>query len=1130
MKRFISILVALALVSTSVVAFSASSVSATDYSSAYLDTVEYEDGATLPSATYNIPNSNQKPVLAAKGNALSIKPSTANKRAMMYYGFNKGYAFDNYVFGFDIVVNGATAITENQYNNKNVFWVAPGASYVKDEAGYKTAWRFNASGSNYPINLMDEADDNGNKKLKFGSANMLQGKVYTVKCYVDDVNNTYKFVVVDSEGVSQDAYSGALNAKFDDLGKLEMTICEHINAETEVLIDNIFIQNVAFGFINLSGNTEVTGDGTVSFSAIIPEEYTNPALYINSIFVEDISPVVGKTSYDIVATLPDGVCFGDAKFEIRATKNGQSVSAFANTTLTKEYKTPLSTFTGLSASKAEADGSYAFQDIRTSGIGAIEGGVYEIAFEFKATSTTSFQLGLRLSPDAEGVSAIKGNGTVFAGASTPGAWNYWTASKLSAGNVKYDGTTWNTAVFRVDYRNNAMVNNCPYTLTVNGVVVDEGTHKLQSSATLNGFRQVGFNHTPTGNTGHFRNVNIKEVFGVPEAESVKVIYANGGETEYTDTAVSSLDVDKLVITFDREIGNTTGNIKFVDSSGMQVENTSVTVSGKTVTIDYSGEAVLQTDNYKLVVGKAATVSGEALGASIIVPVALSNEKTIISPVKNGDYTDNVLLSAYVPDADKVVFYVNDEKVTEFTASDDGIYEYTYTPDVVGKKYFDAYAYSGSDVELVSTTFNCILNAQTMKLESDVDTANAYVAKSGSAVTTAVEEGAGKDGSSALKFTNTSKSKTYSSNNYISYSLGGNLYKQSVTEYDIKVEAGTQIWLEIGANINGEASTTSGYKTIKTMGTGFNGYAMFVDANGCIAGSNTNIAGRWVTVKHVVDFVNSKAEFYVDGVLVAEETITDSQLAGYENTTVMFSKYRMVFTATEDNANAVIYIDNYKKYQETILPGVKSVTAGGVEIADGIVAAGTDSITVELTAAYDNNDLDKFTSDLISVTLNGEAIEGVSVEVTDGANFTVSGLAGVKAGSVISIEVSDLAFYKGNITDKVLSIPVFVGDANRVCVLPIKLETNNAGTEILAYSKYINCSNADVNTYLVIAEYEDAATQARVKKAKFAPISMPANETGVVAGYIDGITSAEGCTVMLWDTNFAQLVSEANISE
>jgi hypothetical protein len=49
----------------------------------------------------------------------------------------------------------------------------------------------------------------------------------------------------------------------------------------------------------------------------------------------------------------------------------------------------------------------------------------------------------------------------------------------------------------------------------------------------------------------------------------------------------------------------------------------------------------------------------------------------------------------------------------------------------------------------------------------------------------------------------------------------------------------------------------------------------------------------------------------------------------------------------------------------------------------------------------------------------------------------------------------------------------------------------------------------------------------VSQTNFAPITIKAGKVGSVSGYLSGISKAQGCEVMLWNSNYAPLLDSVN---
>ena len=197
-----------------------------------------------------------------------------------------------------------------------------------------------------------------------------------------------------------------------------------------------------------------------------------------------------------------------------------------------------------------------------------------------------------------------------------------------------------------------------------------------------------------------------------------------------------------------------------------------------------------------------------------------------------------------------------------------------------------------------------------------------------------------------------------------------------------------------------------------------------------------------------------------------------------------------------------------------------------------MAEGSESISLIFDKAYTS-----FDPYLFVVKLNGSEVSQSLYDasyVADTKTLTITGLT-LNAGSKIDVEIPadtqmDLSAVAADNSETIAKVSagskmcqtIFVGDKDKVCVLPLKLKTND-GYDILAYSKYVNGSNGKVKTYLIIAEYTNE-NRIAVRKTRFIPVNMEAGEVGCVSGYLDGVLSASGCRVMFWNKTFAPLVS------
>ncbi len=999
----------------------------------------------------------------------------------------KGY--NNLSWGFDFKLDG---VTEDIPENQSIMDVTARAATPFAEAGGTsgasagTCWY---TGMSFGVSATEERTAENLPVLKSGDVVITPGVVYTFISFMDFVNHSFETGIIDGDGVYTTVKTGSLNAVLKDFGGFQYAHSAGATTAVKSTIDNVFVKETSsLGFV--SGDTlSVSDDGKVSFTAFIPEYATDAKLYVNNTFVEDIETEAGKDKYEITATLPEGTAFGENVFELRAKHAGADISGTKTISLIKEGKILLKTLEAGEIAMAEKKYSANYT-----------GGLYEVTLDFKVGKDAS--LNFRFLQDALNGSS----GTNFSGSSTPNiGWNPWRLNedRFAAANIDTTAQNWNTASLLIDYRGNAILNSCPYVLTINGVVVDKGTHKVKSLAnSINGFVQVGVSGS-AGTVGEaaaeakFKNIQLFEHKDISvNALEINTTNKEGKTTAYNDEAVVSYGLDKIEVKYNKTITIADGGIKFVNSKGDVAEGATVSLSGDTATVKLDEDTILPSDIYYIVVSKNAKVDGVTLGADIKTEIAVANRSAVLSPAKNEVISgEKVNLSAYVPNADKVLFYINDALVHEFeTVSETGIYTYAAELGETGVKYFDVYAYSGNDVSLRSSVFTYKNYAKYNEWSSST--------------TGTVPVGGQKDvGNSGVRY-------------------AGRMAFEAVMTIP---KTGDNIKVEIGG------ASTFGY----TWGNASTGWFSNIHdisplfcADGKVAGTNYSYpVNEEFTLKYVCDPENDTFEMYING----NHVFTKKSTGNLAKAIITGSKIRFIHTDADASGDGNPTISSLKSYQEYTAASVSGVTFDGKDAsteAGFVVAEGSESISLIFDKAYTS-----FDPQLLVVKLNGSEVSQDLYNasyVADTKTLTITGLT-LKAGSKIEVEIPastqmDLSVVAVDNSETTAKVPagskmcqtIFVGDKDKVCVLPLKLKTND-GYDILAYSKYINGSNGNVETYLIIAEYTNE-NRIAVRKTSFTTVSMEAGEAGCVSGYLDGVLSASGCSVMLWNTSYAPLVS------
>lgn len=987
-------------------------------------------------------------------------------------------------------------------------------------------------------------DANGKLAIFHGDVQLEQGKTYTYKVNVNTAEHTYSTIIVDNEGNVSAGISGECQNAFTELYKLDTSIAGGTDAS--VTIDNIFVENY-FG-ISIAPSWQANAEGTVTFAATLPVNLTDAEVYINDTFVEDITLTPGKIDYIITSDLPEGTGYGKAVIEIRGKINDEDVKTTAVTDITSSFATGNERVIDTPDDSKSAKGLRAFSSGGTISVPADDTGVWaltekgqidvtnfttplkgivEYSFDFK-TATNLNQLRIRMTANI-------GNGAAFTWEKGSGDTyhhflNGWASRKIGKLGVEYKLNEWNTFKIKNDFYAKK------YYAYINGELCEEGTIYATAGVTdqVQDVRMLlNYSGAPNASTSAVLLDNFKFVeYGtVTSPATVSFGYNDGTSVDYADEALTSVELSKVEfktgLPFD-SASITDETAKVVNEDGDKV-NDSISYSNGTFTATFGG-AILPNGNYKLVIDKAVTLKGNAIGLNREIDFAVKSENSIIAPAANTTVAGKTSLSVYAPNADKVVLSVNDAEVAEFYATEavNGIYSYEYTPSASGIQIFDAYIYEGGNIKLLTSNFNYLLEAQSMKQANNMND------KKGMAVAACATgeyvDGAGKDGSVAYKITSNVGDDTKpqgngsSDSNSSSFTPGSNLYRKMVTEFDAKPGANTAVSVEIGYSLSGKTynDDKAAYKTLYLRGS--NPATAIFGSNGTILGtSKTFTADTWYTFKQEIDFDTLTCKWYVDGELLTNDDISGLVSGGnatsypnWKKDIVITFKYKVAVTPIDKTlvpgtaevagVPATLMLDNFNRYSPTSLPAAKTVNGSD----SYVIEEGTADAAVVLTRPYDNDSANAFDASLISVKVNGEAYAAATVNVTDGANFTVSGLEGVKAGSKIEIAISKYAFFAGTTTDTDLVIPLYVADKNALCVFPFATDRDGAGN-LTAYAKYINGASS-VDSYLILTQYANG----KLANSKFITNLIEGGESGVIYGTLPNYSTSYDTTIRLWN--------------
>lgn len=1138
MKKVFSVFLSLLISLSSISTFAAIEIDPNLTTIFYSDLNNFKDGDAI-TEPFGINNSHPIDGEFKNGQFVASRKDGSTTTGLTYLFFGK-HKLDNYVFGFDIKFSGLTSNT-----GTGVYSVTPGTDPItfQDQhaekivsiegsngydstgkfVGSKTAWCFYKSGKSKSINFTVKKDGsslvtgkNGKPAVFLGDAQLEQDNMYTLKVFVDNINKTYNAIIVDTNGtVLETGISGSVQDAFNTFHKLDNSIQAGVNDTATVTLDNLFVINTKTA-IHLPTISEVTADGKIQFSAYLPDDLENPAVYINNTFVENLTLTPGvTTNYFITSALPSGTRFGEAIVEIRGTLNGSPISISDTTVISKKFEhnvisfeTPDPNFAGTFGLRSCSNGGMLSIPADTPGVWALSGGVGQIditslnptlsgivdfSFDFKSAQKLE-QIRLRMTANTS-------NGAAFRWEGGNDTYRYFSSGYpylIGSKKIDYTPNEWNTLLVRADFYNHK------YYAYINGTLAEEGsftdidgeTNKVQDVRMI-------LKAQSTDDLIYLDNFNFKEYNLVSEHKpTISATYYNATSLPYNNSPIPAAVLSGVVfetnIPFDSaSITNETA--KLVNWNGEKV-NTSLSYHNGTFKMGYEGDT-LPDGEYRLFISKNATLEGSKFGIDFEIPIEFESSSYLISPFYDSTVSGDVEISYYSADADKIVFAVDDETIAsiENHETTDFIYSCTYSSKDLGTKFLDVYIHKDDDVRVMSSKFIYSKNidsnfkANYFNLSTDVKPGSTtdlgvYLKDSDPTkgnvfqVTSKVGNGASDLSKSCVDFPISSSDS----------------FRILATEFDIKVAENTYVNFEIGASLTGQpyATNSASYRTVYFRGSS--------EAKGSLFGKDGTILGttktfepnKWYKVKQIIDYENLTVSYYIDNQLLITDVISDANIPSavdypdWREKITTTNKFRVLIfpidrsKASEegDNLPARITLDNQKRWIITSLPSASTVN----ESKDFIITEGTDKVSISLTKAFDNDIVNPFSSDLIKVFVNGKKFDA-DITVKDGANFTVAGLKDIKGSSKIEIHISDLAFFNGGIINKIIKIPVYVKNTNGLCIFPIIGDSSNV------YVKYINGSDeTDYNLFL--SSYDK--TSGKMISAKVPSVDFSNNTSGV----------------------------------
>lgn len=1102
MKRLFSILLSVAVLAASFPVFASTEpVEGGHKEKIYSDDMSaYSE--TINSSVISYDN-NWKPTYSYDSGAIKIQRASDKTRGSLYYNFLGEYASPHMSFGFDLNVSGVAGDATDA-----LLSVSPGTNGGRPkgvEGG--TSWCFHGTNAKgLSLRKSDETDASGKAKIKLGDTLLEQGKEYTYTYYVDFKNLTYDITVTDKDNgtVYNAIVAQPLNEVFDALYKFELSI---FDSTAVCLLDNVFINyddSSSFGFINSDGDKiNVADDGTIKLKAVIPAGYTEPKLYINDTFVENIALASGKTDYLITAALPEGTAFGNNAIKLTAAKDGAEISATLSAKLVKGIKTlkesvPFTStspfgFTGVGTDNiatAEADstvsGGYKIKinqesaEFTTKTFSNVysKEGVYEMSFDIMTAAPSKVYLYERFTYDT-------GEGTGVNFSINSKASNYHTLTNKTGkiGGQAIIANEWNEVAVRVDYKN------ATFAVYLNGKEAITGT--LTNTDTYPSFK--AYRILLGGEDLYFANLELNKVSDYPEIGDVSLVYTNDTQ-KYTGSAASSLGLKKITFAASEEITLGAKGAKLLSAGGADTGAT-VTASGSTITATLP-ENVLPTGDYTLAIASDAKVNGVTLGAEVQKEISLLSSDAIVSPeVGEKIVGTDAKLSVFAEGADKVIFAVDDKIVKEFDVSSNSMYTYTFASETIGEKTFDAYIIKDGETKLISRKFTVepyfVENNYTLNSWTKYD-----------------DKGELPQGT-----------LFYEGNIYYNEFAKTAMAGRAVVEGDFTPSTNTHNYYFSFAYANDDTfSTADGIFTTLSDMIGFkegsnDTYALF-NADGTIYDTGKPYsAGQTYRIKMVLDTDGDAYEFYVDGDLIArKEGGTHISKAKF-----LYNRIRLIVrdsTNTVDKTVSAVF-NNASLYQEFKAPEA--------QITDNVISESDTSVAFTLDKAYVELD-----SDDVTVKLDGVAAVNPTVAYdADTKTVTVSDL-NLKGVKKLDIEISgeaEITIPYADINSKVyttknvgaqgrVAASFYVKNSDGLSVMNAKSVAVGSGK--MAFAKYINTAESSEGNVFVA----DSSTRSTVSVGD---ITFKANATDVISA---PYTSAS--KLFIWNKNLKPLIDAVEL--
>lgn len=1130
MEKIFSVLLAVAVLASSLPVFASSAVVEGGYATNvyYDDMSAYSNG--IDSNVINTNSGDNEVSYSYNDGQIEFSKKGSADANYIYYNFNKTkYTADFMSFGFDLTVSGATGVSDGTSAIVNV---NPGAN---NPGG--SSWVFRGeNANNLAIYLSEEKDDNGVAKLKIGDKILEQGKKYTYTYYVNFKNHTYDITVAGEDGVAQKVFSDQkLGSEFSNLYKFEIGIRDQ---GAKAYLDNVFVKyndTASLAIIN-SDKLQVADNGTISLNAIIPLGYTDPKLYINDTFVENINLTDGKADYVITAALPAGTAFGDAEIKLTAKDGEADKSIVFNAELVKEIKTlkesiitngdnygfnGVTNFGNVSAETIDGNtvlkikstlgenSKKLYSEFTTGDFKETYSGVYEMSFDIK----TSNPSGVSLHNERFTYKKTENGSTITDGVnfdlngSSVGAHHAITKETGRIGDIPIIANEWNKVATRVDYKN------ATYAIYLNGEVALSG--KLTNADTYPSFKAYRItigSGLGEGEEVYFKNLELHQISSYPEIGDISLYYGGGSSEKYNGTTATSVGLTKIEFNTSDEVTLGANGAKLKNASGEDTGAT-VTASGKVITADLPS-GVLPTGKYTLCIASDASVSGAALGAEVRKEISLVSGDSIISPASSVIEDTSAKLSVYAENAEKVIFAVDGEIVEEFDVPSNSMYTYTFASPSIGEKTFDAYIIKDGETKLLSKKFAlepyCVANEKILNEWSSIKV---------NGTDTAVTDG---------KMVH--NSNIWSQGGLSSVAMAG----RAVVEGDFTPATNTDNYYFVYAyNKNDEYKTDDNFLTLDDMigykDASSENYALF-NADGTIY--NTGIeykANQKYHIKMVLDTDANAYEFYVDGELIAKKQCTENDAIGKAN--FMYNRIRLYvsnaagtkYTANTDST-ACAYFTNAKLYQEYKAPKLDDVYSGETDLTNKPVPEGTTELRIALDKAYTVS-----VADSVKVKLDGEVADGVDVSYSDAdKSYTLSGLnlKGVKKLELEIPKTNEISIPYADTTNKTYTTKtVEVGNALSISLDVVDSDGLNvayftktaAAGKNLAIVKFKNYSGSDINGYVFAA---DSATHSAVSAT---PVTFAPNTSDAVAAEYTGASK-----LFVWNSNLKPLIDAVEL--